>query len=385
MHLIEDPMKMWGDEELKYWLALDQCSGCGLRATKLISVFDRFETVSKLWTATPAELKEMGGWPYALGWINAEFIEKFVAKRASIDPDSLLEKLAKADVRAFPVAHPLYPFPLRNIHDPPTVLYAKGQMSIEQITPGIGVVGTRTPSAYGQKFAKQFGHDLGQSAITVVSGMALGVDSLAHWGAIESGGKTVAVVATGPDICYPSSNKPLYAKLTTEPKGLVVSEYFPGTTPEKWHFPSRNRIISGLGQGLLVIEAGQSSGSLITARQAFEQDRQVFALPGRIDQPMSEGTNRLIASNMAAMVVNVEEIKSSLSLVTVLRPRLEPIVLELFGNEKEVHELLSNEPVHFDQMAEKTGLQAGALSSTLTMLELAGIAERLPGDWYVRK
>ena len=385
MHLIEDPMKMWGDEELKYWLALDHVTGCGLRASRLIMIYDRFESMSKIWNATVAELRQWREWPYAIGWLTNEFIEKFVAKRATIDPDSLVPLLEKADVRAYPMAHPQYPVGLRNIHDPPLLLYCKGQLDLDDLKHSIGVVGTRTPSAYGQKFAKSFGRDLAEAGIAVVSGMALGVDSLAHWGAIESGGRTVAVVASGPDHCYPSSNKPLYARLIGDPKCLVVSEYFPGTKPEKWRFPARNRIISGIAQGLLVIEAGQNSGSLITARQAFEQQREVFALPGRIDQPMSEGTNRLISSNTAQLITNVDDIKNTLNLVSINRPRQEPIVLELFGNEKEVHELLSNEPVHFDQLSEKTGLQAGALSSTLTMLELGGIAERLAGDWYVRK
>ncbi len=385
MHLNEDPLKKWGDDELKYWIALDLCTGCGFRAARLLLVYERFETMKTFWHASASELRDMGGYPYVLGWIDETLIEKFIAKRGEIDPDTLMAQLQTAGVRAYPLAHPLYPFTLRNIHDPALVLYAKGHLSMDELAHGVGVVGTRTPSNYGQKLAKDFARELGQAGVTVISGMAVGVDSLAHYGAIEAGGRTVAVVACGPDICYPSSNKPLYAKLTEDPKGLVLSEYFPGIKPEKWRFPARNRIISGVGQALLVIEAGKASGSLITARQAFEQNRQVFAIPGRIDQPMSEGTNRLIADNMAQMVVNLDEIMKSLNWITSTRPRSEPVVLELFGSERDVHELLSNEPVHFDQLTEKTGLTAGPLSSTLTMLELAGIAERLPGDWYVRK
>ncbi len=385
MHLNEDPLKKWGDDELKYWIAIDLCTGCGFRAARLLQVYERFDTMKTFWHATASELKEMGGYPYVLGWIDDTLIEKFIAKRAQIDPDTLMAQLEAAGVRAYPLAHPLYPFNLRNIHDPALVLYAKGQLTMDEIVHGVGVVGTRTPSNYGQKLAKEFGRELGQAGVTVVSGMAVGVDSFAHYGAIEAGGRTVAVVACGPDVCYPSSNKPLYAKLTEDSKGMVLSEYFPGIKPEKWRFPARNRIISGISQGLLVIEAGKASGSLITARQAFEQNRQVFAIPGRIDQPMSEGTNRLIADNLAQMVVNLDEIMNAMNWVTSSRPRSEPVVLELFGSEKDVHELLSNEPVHFDQLTEKTGLTAGPLSSTLTMLELAGIAERLPGDWYVRK
>jgi len=384
MHLIEDPIKLWGNEELKYWLALDLCSGCGLRASRMINLYDRFETMKTFWHASASELKDMSRSPYYLGWITDDLIAKFVAKRSEIDPDSLPDKLEKVNVRAFPMAHPLYPHTLREIHEPPFVLYVKGEMSMDNLAYGVGVVGTRTPSTYGQKQAKEFGRELAQAGVTVISGMAIGVDSFAHYGAIEAGGKTAAVLACGPDVCYPSSNKPLYAKMSEDPKGLILSEYFPGITPEKWRFPARNRIISGIGQALLVIEAGKQSGSLITARSAFEQDRQVFALPGRIDQPMSQGTNRLIADNLAQLVTDVPDIMKALNWATTTRPRSEPIVLELFGREKDVHELLSNEPVHFDQLTEKTGMTAGELSSTLTMLELAGIAERLPGDWYVR-
>jgi DNA processing protein len=215
--------------------------------------------------------------------------------------------------------------------------------------------------------------------------MALGVDSLAHWGAIEANGRTVAVLGCGVDVCYPSSNKPLYKSLTEADDQAVVSEFLPGTKPETWRFPARNRIISGMSQALVVVEAGESSGALITAQMAFEQNREVFAIPGRVDSPMSIGTNGLIARNMAHLCRNYMDIMNEMDWVASARGEKLPAVVELYGREREVFELVSPQPVHFDYLLEKTGMNTGELSATLTMLELAGVVARLPGDWYARE
>lgn len=264
------------------------------------------------------------------------------------------------------------------------VLYMRGQLKPEDAIHSVAVVGTRRPTSYGTRNAKEFGRVLAANGVTVVSGMAVGVDSLAHWGAIEGGGKTVAVLACGADVCYPSSNKPLYQAIVEAERGAVVSEFFPGTRPEGWRFPARNRIISGLSDAVVVIEAGHDSGSLITARLGFEQNRSIFAVPGRVDSPMSRGTNQLIAHHFAQLVLDAPDVLSHLHWISVDRGTEVTTIVELFGREKEIFELISPEPVHFDYLCEKSGMQPGELSATLTMLELAGIVTRHPGDWYSR-
>lgn len=364
-------------EDLPYWLAFDKLSGAGIGGKRVKMLFDRFHSLESAWKAPAAQLR-------MLGWMKEEQISEFVAKRETVDPQKLAADVDKADVTALPLYHPLYPFRLREIHDPPLVIYMKGRLLPEETNHSVAIVGTRRPTSYGQRLAKEIARGLAENGVNVVSGMAVGIDSLAHWGAIEGGGRTLAVLGCGPDICYPSSNKPLFNALVNDQNGAVLSEFFPGTKPEPWRFPARNRIISGLCRAVVIIEGGLESGSLITARLAFEQSRDVFAIPGRVDNPMSQGTNDIIAKNMAQLVRNHEDILYHLNWASSPRPKEVATVVELFGREREVFELVSSEPVHFDYLSEKLGMQAGELSATLTMLELAGIVERHPGDWYSR-
>lgn len=365
-------------KELCFWLGFDQMTGVGLGAKRTRMLFEHFLSAEAAWNATASELK-------TLPWMKSEQIEQFIQKRAEIDFDKLLAVLEKASVTALPFYHPLYPARLREIADPPLVLYMKGQLTPQELDHSIAIVGTRRPTAYGQRLAKEFARGLAEAGATIVSGMAVGIDSLCHWGAIEGGGRTVAVLASGPDLCYPTSNKPLYNGLIDGTHGAVLSEFFPGTKPEPWRFPARNRIISGLSKGVVVIEAGATSGSLITADIGFEQSREIFALPGRVDAPMSMGCNKLIAANKAQLVMNYVDVLNCLNWVSVPTRRDVPTMVELFGREKEVFDLVTTEPIHFDVLSQRLEMSAGELSATLTMLELAGIVERLPGDWYSRQ
>ncbi|HNB23580.1 MAG TPA: DNA-processing protein DprA [Candidatus Melainabacteria bacterium] len=364
-------------KDLPYWLGFDQLSGVGLGGKRLRMLFDHFLSAEAAWSAKATEMK-------ALPWLKQEQIEQIIQKRKEINLDQLLETLEKVEVTALPFNHPLYPSRLREIADPPIVLYMKGQLTPQELDHSIAIVGTRRPTTYGQRLAKEFARGLAEAGATIVSGMAIGVDSLCHWGAIEGGGRTVAVLANGPDLCYPTSNRPLYNGLIDGTHGAVISEFFPGTKPESWRFPARNRIISGLSKGVVVIEAGATSGSLITADIGFEQSREIFAIPGRIDAPMSMGCNKLIAANKAQLVMNHIDVLNALNWVSVPTARDVPTMVELFGREKEVFELVTSEPIHFDVLSQKLEMSAGELSATLTMLELAGIVERLPGDWYSR-
>lgn len=364
--------------ELPYWLGFDQLSGIGLGVKRVRLLFEHFLSAEAAWNASASDLK-------ALPWMKSEQIQQFIQKRAEVDFDNLFKILEKTGVTPLPFHSPLYPSRLREIADPPLVLYMKGQLTPQELDHSIAVVGTRRPTSYGQRLAKEFSRGLAEAGATIVSGMAVGVDSLCHWGAIEGGGRTVAVLACGPDLCYPTSNKPLYKGLIDGTHGAVISEFFPGTKPEPWRFPARNRIISGLSKGVVVIEAGATSGSLITAEIGFEQSREVFAIPGRVDAPMSIGCNMLIAANKAQLVMNYVDVLNSLMWVSVPAARDVPTMVELFGREKEVFDLVTSEPIHFDVLCQKLEMPAGELSATLTMLELAGIVERLPGDWYSRQ
>jgi DNA processing protein len=366
------------EDELAHWLAFSHMSGPGIGYNKLKSLLDRFENVSEIWKASPSHLKN-------LQLLSDETIEKFVKTRSEIDPLNLLALVRKSHTLALHFFHPLYPASLRHIADPPLVLYVKGQLDPMQIERSIAVVGTRRPTNYGQRLAKSISKELAQAGVLIISGMAVGIDSLAHWGAIEGDGKTIAVLGCGVDICYPSSNKPLYRAILEDGLGALVSEYLPGTKPQTWHFPARNRIISGISAGVLVVEAGQSSGSLITAEMAFDQARNIYAIPGRIDAPMSIGTNNLIARTKAQLVTNATDILREQNwLTTTHAGTTTPTIVQLFGREREIYDLISSEPVHFDYLLEKTGMNSGELSATLTMLELAGVVSRLPGDWYAR-
>jgi DNA processing protein len=368
------------EEELGVWLAFSQMTGpgFGIQRTKLL--YDRFGSLRSLWKASAAEVREI-----ASDLINFEASKIFKEKKKELDPEQLLGIVSKAGIRAYYHYDPDYPPLLREIHDPPFVIFVKGGLMPNDMRHTVAVVGTRRPSAYGSKHAKAIGRGLAESGATVVSGMAMGVDSLAHWGAIDGGGRTLAVLGCGVDFCYPSSNKPLYQKLSEGDHGALLSEFFPGTKPEPWRFPARNRIISGLSQAVAVIEAGETSGSLITAKIAFEQNREVYALPGSVDNPASKGTNKLIADNVAHLFGSYSDIIKQMGWLTVPAGHEVPTMVELYGRERDIFEMISAEPVHFDVLCEKSGMNSGELSATLTMLELAGVINRLPGDWYERE
>ncbi|PWT98417.1 MAG: DNA-protecting protein DprA [Candidatus Melainabacteria bacterium] len=362
-------------EDLPYWLAFAWLSGPGLSSRKITRLFELFTSLKEAWRARDEELRK-------IPWLNEMGSERLISGRKEVEPLGLLEKIKNQNVAVLHFFHPDYPALLRQIHDPPLVLFHKGKLPLADLGKTVGVVGTRHPTVYGQRQAKQMSHDLAASGVTIISGMALGIDSIAHWGAINASGRTVAVLGCGVDYCYPPTNRLLYKSLIENEGQAVISEFFPGVRPEKWHFPARNRIISGMSEALLVIEAGEQSGALITAQMAFEQNREVFAVPGRVDNVMSYGTNGLIAKNQAHLCRNYKDIMIEKEWVSAPRGVNVPTIVELYGREREVFDLISSEPVHFDYLLEKTGMNTGELSATLTMLELAGVVARLPGDWY---
>ena len=296
---------------------------------------------------------------------------------------------ANTGVHIIVAGTPDYPELLSEIHDPPTVLYARGNLDALAL-PCVAIVGTRRPSVYGTRMAEEFGADLGERGLCVVSGLARGVDAAAHGGCLEKNGTTIAVLGSGIDVIYPRENQHLAARIAQ--KGLIISEFLPGTAPSPYNFPIRNRIVSGISLGALVIEAGERSGSLITARLAMEHNREVFALPGNVTSPISIGPNFLIKQG-AKLVQSWRDVVSELP---------EKIRRDIFLREdarlsdmpeadavsedgaRLLKLLKEDEAVHFDVLAEQFELNIPRISCALMELETAGLARQLPGNIYVK-
>lgn len=282
-----------------------------------------------------------------------------------------------------------YPPLLEEIFSPPIVLYARGHLEVLEM-PCIAVVGTRRPTIYGLQMAQGIASDLGSRGICVVSGLARGIDAAAHRGCLESGGRTIAVLGCGIDIVYPREHRQLTQKVLEN--GLLLTEFAPGTSPSPQNFPVRNRIISGLALGTLIIEASEYSGSLITARLAMEQNREVFALPGNLTSPQSFGPNFLIKQG-AKLVQSwrdiVEELPSEIRQEILIqedsRPSQKPELELLSDEESKLLELLrTDETMHFDKICHISNLSVSRLSDLLLKLEMSGRIRQLPGNLYVK-
>jgi DNA processing protein len=278
-----------------------------------------------------------------------------------------------------------YPKRLREIYDPPALLYVRGELKKEDEL-AVSIVGSRKTSPYGRWITEKIGQDLSRHGVTIVSGMARGIDSLAHWGAISGGGRTIAVLGCGVDVIYPSENRNLFTKIIDH--GAVVSEFPMGSPPEGGHFPRRNRIISGLSIGVVVVQASERSGSLITAGYALEQGREVFAVPGNVGAEGSRGTNRLIKEG-AKMVESSEDILEEIlpqwrregeATQEVKRPER-----DLTEEERVLYELLAETPTHIDVIICESRLDPGRVSSLLLDLELKGLITQWPGKCFSKK
>jgi DNA processing protein len=272
-----------------------------------------------------------------------------------------------------------YPARLREIYDYPPVLYVRGELRPEDEY-AVAVVGTRRATVYGKQVTSELAAELAAAGITVVSGLARGVDTIAHRAALGAGGRTIAVFACGLDIVYPPENDRLAREIAAH--GACISEYPLGTRPRAENFPRRNRILSGLGLGVLVTEAAETSGALITARFAVEQNREVFALPGSVLSPASRGTNRLIQDG-AKLVRQASDIMEELNLTTAARQMEMREVLPDTGIEAVLLRELTAEPLHIDEVCRRSGLPVAEVSGTLAMMELKGLIKQVGAMNYV--
>ena len=355
--------------DLKYWVGFNRIQGIGrARYAQLEGYFGDLE---RAWKAGAAELKAAG--------LDSKSIEAIIAARPDISPDAELERLERNQVKALTWNDPAFPARLKEIYDVPPVLYVRGTITPEDEWT-IAVVGTRRATIYGREVTERLVSELVRNRITIVSGLARGIDTIAHRTALESGGRTIAVFACGLDTVYPPENVKL-AQAVME-QGALVSEYPLGTRPKAEHFPRRNRIMSGISLGVLVAEAGEGSGAMITASLALEQNREVFAVPGSILSPTSTGVNRLIKEG-AKLVSDVQDILEELNLSMIPRQmEMRELVPE---NETEslIIKHLSHEPVHIDEVCRSSCLPIATVSSTLAMMELKGIVRQMGGMNYI--
>ena len=363
-------------EDLFYWLALNFVPGVG--AIFIKRLLDRFQTPEAVFQASMKELLEVEG----LGVKVASEIRKGPSEQAVKNELSSLEK---SGGRIITLEDEAYPPRLRDIYDPPALLYLKGELKKEDEL-AVSIVGSRKTTPYGRWITEKISQTLVRYGVTIVSGMARGVDSVAHWGAISGGGRTLAVLGCGVDVVYPPENRNLFSKIIEQ--GAVLSEFPMGSPPEGGHFPKRNRIISGLSMGVVVVEAGPDSGSLITANFALEQGREVFAIPGNVGAGGSRGTNRLIKDG-AKLVESSEDIleeilpqwKREKERIEEVKPRGP----ELSEEEKILYEMLGETPLHIDAMIRESKFEPGKVSSLLLNLELKGVISQWPGKCFSKK
>jgi len=363
-------------EDLFYWVALHFIPGVG--SVSIRRLLERFHTPEAIFRASAKELLEVEG----VGVKVAQEICKGPSEQTVQRELALLEK---AGGKIVTIQDEVYPSRLRNIYDPPPLLYLKGELKKEDEF-AVSIVGSRKTNPYGRWITEKISKDLVRHGVTIVSGMARGIDSVAHWGAVSEGGRTIAVLGCGVDVVYPRENRNLYTKIAEQ--GAVLSEFPMGSPPEASHFPKRNRIISGLSIGVVVVQASADSGSLITANYALEQGREVFAIPGNVGADGSRGTNRLIKDGAKLVESSEDILEEILPQWRQEKERMEevqPRGPELSEEERVLFEMLSEHPLHIDILIRESRLEAGKVSSLLLNLELRGLIAQWPGKCFTRK
>ncbi len=353
----------------KYWVGFNIVRGIG--PMKLRALLDHFGDLEEAWWADAHELRKAG--------LDQRALENLLSTRSKISLDDEMEKIERHGVRVLTWDDPGYPPQLLNIYNPPPVLYVKGEI-LDEDQWAVAVVGTRGATVYGKGVARQISGDLARNKITIVSGLARGIDSEAHRAALDAGGRTIAVLGSGVDVIYPAESRKL-AQAIVE-RGALVSEYALGTRPEASNFPPRNRIISGLSLGVVIVEAGERSGALITADFALEQGREVFAVPGNIFRKKSVGTNKLIQQG-AKLVLSVEDILEELNLKMVSQQAEVRAIVPENETEATLLEYITTEPIHVDEIGRKSGLPIAQVSSALALMELKGMVRQVGGMHYV--
>jgi DNA processing protein len=378
-------------QERTYWLAWSRVSGVG--PIIIDRLYQRFGKLETAWNADSQALLSIDG-------IGAQSLTKIVAARAKIDPEQLLSTHSIDNPDWWARIDPDYPRLLSEIPSAPSILYYRGQVALAENQghiPAIAIVGTRDPSDYGKRWARKISSCLASKGFTIVSGMAQGIDTVAHSACLEAGGRTIAAVGTGVDLVYPPQNQGLWAQI--QQHGLIVSEYVAGTPPDRPHFPARNRIIAGLSRVTIVIEAPTRSGALITAYQANDFGRDVYVIPGSIDNPNAIGCLGLL-SRGAQPILSLDHLLELLASIpqldhpqqlqlfpsSVPQTFAEPIAIlpppDLTPDLHQVWLLVTDSPASFDEIVTRSQLPTATVSSVLLQLELLNLVTQLPGMRY---
>ncbi len=363
-------MSQASNPDLKFWLGFNCTKGIG--PAKQRALLDYFGNISDAWNASERQLAEIG--------IDSRAVRQLLETRATLDLDAALDRVQSSGIKLLTWDSPEYPPYLNEIANPPALLYVRGQVQRDDEW-AVAVVGTRRLTAYGRQVTRELVRGLVRSKVTIVSGLARGIDAVAHNEALDCGGRTLAVLGCGPDIVYPAENRAVAQRIVAG-QGALISDYPLGTQPDAKNFPPRNRSISGLSLGVVVVEAGKRSGALITTKYALEQDREVFAVPGNINSPASQGTNKLIQQG-AKLVRRVDDILEELNLTMVPEHSALQMVMPETAEEAAILGHLSHQPLHIDEVTRLAELPSALVSSTLSMMELKGMVQQVGGMNFV--
>lgn len=353
----------------RYWIGFNLVKGIG--AVRMRALLAYFDSLGDAWNAPAEQLQEAG--------LSPRLAESAVNLRAKVDLEKIWNQIEKQGISVLTWDDELYPPRLKEIEQPPPVLYARGEITLDDHY-AVAIVGTRRVTPYGRQIAEDLAAFLAGQGITVVSGLARGVDAVAHSAALKAGGRTIAVLGSGVDKIYPPEHLQIAEKMMKQ--GAVVSDYAVGTPPESANFPPRNRIIAGLSMATVVVEAGETSGALITAEFAAEQGREVFAVPGSILAPQSKGANKLIQQG-AHPLLSPQDLTQALNLTRTGDFKAARKAIPADALEAQLLAALGAEPVHVDEIRNATGLPIEKVSATLTLMELKGMVRQVGGMSYI--
>jgi DNA processing protein len=357
-------------EKRGYWVGFNLVKGIG--AVRMQQLIDYFGDVERAWFGSYQAFRQAG--------LSEKLSERIIEIRNQFNLDKYIETLARQNIKILIKEDPDYPRYLREIQQPPPVIYLRGNLVIEDDW-AVAIVGTRRVTHYGKQIAEQFAKTLAEHHITVVSGLARGIDGVAHQAALNSGGRSIAVLGSGVDKIYPPEHKLLAQKMMDQ--GAIISDYPPGTPPESSNFPPRNRIISGISRAVIVIEAGIKSGALITADFAVDQGREVYAVPGNINSIQSKGTNQLI-QNGARPLTDIRDLLTDLQ-VELIQEHQEFRKQSPSGKTESVlYSLLNDQPIHVDEIIQKAELSVSEVTAQLTVMELKGMVRHVGGMKYIK-
>ena len=356
-------------DDKRYWIGFNLIKGIG--AVRMQALVQHFGDLADAWKASPVDLAEAG--------LGRKVIERVIQAREEVDLGKLWEKIESQGIKILTWQDESYPGRLREIDQPPPVLYIRGDYLQDDLF-AVAIVGTRRVTAYGRQITEEISSFLAANGITVISGLARGVDAIAHQSTLKAGGRTIAVLGSGVDKIYPPEHRGLAEQMME--RGAIISDYAPGTPPDASNFPPRNRIISGLSLAVVVVEAGETSGALITAEFAAEQGREVFAVPGSILAPQSKGTNKLIQRG-ALPLLSIDDLMQALDLTRVGEQKAARKVIPADETEARLMNVLGSEPLHVDEIRNQAELPIEKVSATLALMELKGMVRQVGGMNYV--